>query len=81
MFQIMIKEEERLAAVIDDIDHDVRIVPRAAYVKTPTGQVYNNRSFEGTYIQFGHSSIERRKKMKTCSQTQCSLRLPLFSII
>ena len=50
MFQIMIKEEERLAAVIDDIDHDVRIVPRAAYVKTPTGQVYNNRSFEGIHV-------------------------------
>lgn len=44
---IMIKEEDRLAAVIADIDVDVRIVPRGAYVKTPTGQVYRNRSFEG----------------------------------
>lgn len=44
---IMIKEEERLAAVIDEIEHDVRIVPRASYIKTPTGQVYKNKSFEG----------------------------------
>ena len=45
--QTMIKEEERLAAVLADIDNEVRIVPRGAYVKTPTGQVYENRSFEG----------------------------------
>ena len=45
--QIMIKEEDRLAAVISDIDHDVRIVPRGAYIKSPTSQVYDNRSFEG----------------------------------
>ena len=43
----MIKEEDRLAAVISDIDHDVRIVPRGAYIKSPTSQVYDNRSFEG----------------------------------
>lgn len=47
---IMIKEEDRLAAVIADIDQDVRIVPRSAYVKTPTGQVYKNRSFEGLSV-------------------------------
>jgi len=33
--------------VIADIDEDVRIVPRAAFIKTPTGQVIANRSFEG----------------------------------
>ena len=43
----MIKEEERLSAVLAEIDNEVRIVPRGAYVKTPTGQVYENRSFEG----------------------------------
>ena len=48
--QITIKEEDRLAAVIADIDADVRIVPRGSYVKTPTGQVYQNRSFEGTSL-------------------------------
>ena len=45
----MIKEEDRLAAVVADIDEDVRIVPRSAYVKTPTGPVYKNRSFEGVF--------------------------------
>lgn len=44
----MIKEEDRLASVITEIDEDVRIVPRGAFVKKPTGQVVPNRSFEGT---------------------------------
>ena len=48
--QITIKEEDRLAAVICEIDEDVRIVPRGAYVKKPTGQVVSNRSFEGIVI-------------------------------
>ena len=52
VLQITIKEEDRLAAVISEIDSDVRIVPRRAYVKTPTGQGYVNRSFEGTRLVF-----------------------------
>jgi len=28
----------------------VKIVPRAAFIKTPTGQVTNNRSFEGLTV-------------------------------
>lgn len=47
---ITIKEEERLASVIADIDHDVRIVPRGSYVKSPSGQIYSNRSFEGLSV-------------------------------
>jgi len=47
---IMIKEEERLSAVIAEIDSDVRIVPRGSYVRSPTGQVYKNRSFEGLNV-------------------------------
>lgn len=47
VIQISIKEEDRLASVIADIDEDVRIVPRAAFVKSPTGEVISNRSFEG----------------------------------
>ena len=43
----MIKEEDRLAAVLAEIDQDVRIVPRGSYVRMPTGEVYENRSFEG----------------------------------
>jgi radial spoke head protein 9 len=44
------KEEDRLAAVIVNIDQDVRIVPRGAFAKSPTGQVYRNRSFEGLSV-------------------------------
>lgn len=47
---ITIKEEDRLSAVIADIDNSSRIVPRGAYVKTPTGQTYTNRSFEGLSV-------------------------------
>jgi len=37
-----------LAAVIADIDHDVKIIARGAYIQSPNGQIYDNRSFEGT---------------------------------
>jgi len=44
---ILVKEEDRLAAVISEIDVDVHIVPRGSYVKTPNGKIVTNRSFEG----------------------------------
>jgi len=47
---ITVKEEDRLSATIADIDHDVAILPRGAYVKQPTTQVYENRSFEGLSV-------------------------------
>ncbi|XP_071079837.1 radial spoke head protein 9 homolog [Haliotis cracherodii] len=47
---LTIKEEDRLASVITEIDEDVRIVPRAAFIKTPTAQVISNRSFEGLSV-------------------------------
>ena len=43
----MVKEEDRLAATIEAIDYDVRIVPRGAYCRTSLGTVGVNRSFEG----------------------------------
>jgi radial spoke head protein 9 len=45
-----IKEEDRLSSVIAEIDDDVCIVPRGAYMKSPTGQVMTNRSFEGLSV-------------------------------
>ncbi|WAR20130.1 RSPH9-like protein [Mya arenaria] len=47
---ITIKEEDRLASVIAEIDEDVKIVPRASFIKTPTGLVVPNRSFEGLTV-------------------------------
>merc|ERR1711976_351263 len=47
---VTIKEEDRLSSVIHEIDHDVRVVPRGAFVKSPTGQIYRNRSFEGLSV-------------------------------
>ncbi|XP_064623054.1 radial spoke head protein 9 homolog [Lineus longissimus] len=47
---ITVKEEDRLAAMIAEIMEDVYIVPRAAYTKTPVGEIFNNRSFEGLNV-------------------------------
>lgn len=47
---IMVKEEDRLAAVVADIDEQVSIVPRGAFVKTPHGSTLQNRSFEGLSV-------------------------------
>jgi len=44
---ITLKEEERLAAVVAQIDQDVMVVPRGAYVKSSTGDVHTSRHFEG----------------------------------
>ena len=41
------KEEDRLAAVVACIDHEVAVVPHGAYIKTPLGGVRQNRSFDG----------------------------------
>jgi len=42
-----LKEEDRLAAVIADIDREAVIVPRGAYVRAANGRVYENRCFDG----------------------------------
>ncbi|KAK7504863.1 hypothetical protein BaRGS_00003891 [Batillaria attramentaria] len=47
---ITIKEEDRLSSVIQEIEEDVRIVPRGAFIKTPTGEVISNRSFDGLTV-------------------------------
>uniref|UniRef100_A0A1I8GUU3 Radial spoke head protein 9 homolog n=2 Tax=Macrostomum lignano TaxID=282301 RepID=A0A1I8GUU3_9PLAT len=72
---ITIKEEERLAAVVAEIDSDVAIVPRGAFVRTPNGQVVENRSFEGlsvadsckltSYLHFrGSGELHRRRQLE-----------------
>ena len=40
---IQIKEEDRLAAAVAEIDEDVSLAPRGAFVKTPLGTVIKNR--------------------------------------
>ncbi|XP_015713261.1 radial spoke head protein 9 homolog [Coturnix japonica] len=42
-----IKEENRLVATIEQIDREVGIIPRRAFMKTPLGSVQENRHFEG----------------------------------
>lgn len=43
----LFKEEDRLAAVITNIESDALIVPRGAFVLQPTGEVVKNRLFDG----------------------------------
>ncbi|XP_076442656.1 radial spoke head protein 9 homolog [Babylonia areolata] len=45
-----VKEEIRLTSIISEIDQDVWIVPRGAFVRTATGEVCSNRNFEGLHI-------------------------------
>jgi len=66
VWQTTLKEEERLCAVIADIDHDVRVAPRAAYIQAPNGQIRENCSFNGRlhrmtflHVLFGLTDIFR----------------------
>ncbi|NWJ07387.1 RSPH9 protein, partial [Crypturellus undulatus] len=45
--ELVIKEEIRLVATIEQIDKAVGIIPRGSFVKTPLGPVHENRNFEG----------------------------------
>ena len=45
----MLKEEDRLAAVISKIEEEALVVPRGAFVQQPTGEIVRNRLFEGIY--------------------------------
>ncbi|CAH8615477.1 unnamed protein product [Dicrocoelium dendriticum] len=47
---ITMKEEDRLAAVVERIEHEVAIVPRGAYMRLASGQIVRNKSFEGLTI-------------------------------
>ena len=44
------KEEDRLAAVVARIDEEGGVVPRGAYLKTPTGEIILNKSFQGMWV-------------------------------
>jgi radial spoke head protein 9 len=45
--QSLLREEERLAATLANIEQDALIIPRGAYVLQPNGDVERNRTFEG----------------------------------
>jgi radial spoke head protein 9 len=44
---LQLKEEDRLAAVVAQIDHEVALVPRGSLVLSPRGSVRPNRHFDG----------------------------------
>lgn len=43
------KEADRLAAVVAQVEEEGSVVPRGAYLKTPQGVVTFNKSFQGAY--------------------------------
>ncbi len=45
--QTLLREEERLAATLANIEQDALIIPRGAYILQPNGDVERNRTFEG----------------------------------
>lgn len=45
-----LKEEDRLVAVIAQVEEEALIVPRGAFVLQPTGEIVKNRLFEGLPI-------------------------------
>jgi len=47
--QIEMKEADRLAAVVAQVEEEGSVVPRGAYLKTPQGVVTLNKSFQGAY--------------------------------
>ena len=50
LVQIEMKEQERLAAAVSIIDNEVAVVPRGAFIRTPLGEVVQNKSFQGKHI-------------------------------
>lgn len=66
-----LKEEDRLAAVISRIEEDALIIPRAAFIQQPTGEIVKNRLFEGlsvieaakfnNYLHFRHAKLLEKK--------------------
>lgn len=49
-FQTKVREESRLAVMVQQIDEEVSVVPRGAFIKSPHGLVQINRSFGGKFI-------------------------------
>jgi hypothetical protein len=48
--KVMLKEEDRLSAVIHQIDEDTLLIPRGSFLQEPTGEIVKNRLFDGIYI-------------------------------
>ena len=48
----LLKEEDRLSAVVHTIEQEAFIVPRGAFIIQATGEIVRNRLFEGKYFNF-----------------------------
>ncbi|PIK58246.1 putative radial spoke head protein 9-like [Apostichopus japonicus] len=76
----MIKEEDRLAAVVADIDEQVAIAPRGAFVKTPHGAVLQNRILKGKKGQSSGAPTDGQSLSVTEAgkqQNYCHFREPV----
>ncbi|KPP75514.1 radial spoke head protein 9-like [Scleropages formosus] len=73
---VKMTEETRLAATVFNIDREVSVVPRGAFIKTPSGRVQVNRCFEGLsesearkLSSYLHFSEPQHLKKKTILET------------
>ncbi|XP_062850750.1 radial spoke head protein 9 homolog [Trichomycterus rosablanca] len=70
---VKVNEEKRLAVTVYNIDREVAVVPRGAYIKSPHGSVQTNRSFEGlnpsdaaklsSYLHFSEARNLKKKSI------------------
>lgn len=50
--QFKVTEEKRLAVTVHQIDEEASVVPRGAFIRSPSGPVQINRSFSGEVTVF-----------------------------
>jgi radial spoke head protein 9 len=48
-FKVLLKEEDRLSAVLSKVEEEAHVVPRGSFVQQPTGEIVKNRLFEGDF--------------------------------
>lgn len=66
-------EEKRLAVTVHQIDEEVSVVPRSAFIKSPHGLVQMNRSFGGN-IDYSATCCVSLQSVNICSGMQLTLK-------
>lgn len=46
----ILKEEDRLSAVLSKVEEEAHVVPRGSFIQQPTGEIVKNRLFEGLSV-------------------------------
>lgn len=65
LFQTKVSEESRLAVTVHQIDEEVSVVPRGAFIKSPHSLVQINRSFSGKHMQYNGLTLSLVSSIQT----------------